>query len=128
MAMSKPTLSDAELEEIIKALPLERKRRLAMQLALELATERRKRQQQFYQKLCAYAREQGVQWEALSPNERVQFVLQHRENITALDNLFARYEGRAEALLREAAAQQGLNWDAMSDDERTMFVAEWIED
>ena len=66
------------MKEAIKALPLERKRRLAMQLALELAAERRKRQQAFYQKLCAYAREKNFEWESPSPAERVRFVLQYR--------------------------------------------------
>jgi len=107
---------------------MERKRRLAMQLALELAVERRKRQQAFYQKLCTFAREQGVEWESLSPAERIRFVLQYREDISALDDIFTRYQSRAESVLREAAAKQGLNWDAMSEDERSFFVAEWIED
>ncbi len=121
-------LSDAELEEAIKSLPLERKRRLAMQLSLELAEERRKRQGAFYEKLRAYARARGVDWESLSPTERIQFVLQYREDIFALDEVFVRYQNRAEAVLREAAAQRGKEWDTMNDEERATFVAEWIED
>jgi len=126
--MARPVLSETELEEAIKALLLARKCRHAAQLALELAAERRQRQQAFYQKLLTYAREQGVEWELLTPAERIQFVLQHREGLSTLDDFFTRYEECAESLLREAAAQRGLNWDTMSDEERTEFVAEWLED
>jgi hypothetical protein len=90
-----------------------------------LATQR---QQAFYEKLRALAQDQGVQWEQLSPQAQIEFVLRNKEAIAQFDDFFTQYEGRIEPVLREAAARCGLDWDKMSDDERTAFVAEWLDD
>jgi|GEM_PF-828908 hypothetical protein len=86
------------------------------------------RQQALSDQLRAFAWEQGVEWERLSPKARAEFVLRNTAAIAKLDDFFTRYEGTIEPVLREAAAQRALDWDKMSDDERTAFVAEWLED
>lgn len=126
--MTKATLTEEQWEQLWRALPREFKRRLTAQFELELAQERRLRQQAFYERLRNFAREKGVDWEQLSVEERLEFVRTYRQPLALLDDLFQQHEAPVESALRAAALQRGLNWDAMNDEERLTFVAEWLEE
>ncbi len=104
--MKQATLTEEEWEQLWQSLPREFKRRLIAQFELELAQERRLRQQAFSQRLRTFARDKGVDWDQLSAEQRLEFIRAYHEPIALFDNLFRQYEAQMESAVRAAASQQ----------------------
>lgn len=122
------SLSEEQIVQMVKRLPLKRKREIAALIEQELAEERRRKQTTFRTVLLQIAEESGADWSQLTPEQQAQFILSNYHRLLSAADVIWSAQQQTEPIIREAARQAGYDWDTMSEDDRSAFVAEWIED
>ncbi|GBC95690.1 hypothetical protein HRbin16_01482 [bacterium HR16] len=122
------SLSEEQIVQMVKQLPLGRKREIAALIEQDLAEERRRRQALFRAALSRISKQTGKDWSQLTPEQQAQIILSHYRELVDSTDALQGIRWQVEPVVREAARQRGYDWDAMSEDERIAFFSEWIDD
>lgn len=122
------SLSEEQIVQMVKQLPLGRKREIAALIEQDLAEERRRRQALFRAALSRISKQTGKDWSQLTPEQQAQIILSHYRELVDSTDALQGIRWQVEPVVREAARQRGYDWDAMSEDDRIAFFSEWIDD
>lgn len=104
------SLSEEQIIQMVKRLPLGRKREIAALIEQELADERRQRQAIFRAALSRIAQESGKDWSQLSPEQQARIILTHYKDLMSPADVLCSMHQQVEPLIREAARQKGYDW------------------
>lgn len=128
--MANITLSEEQLIQMVRQLPLERKIEIAAQIEAELSQIRQRRRDNYQQRLREFARTRGFNWDTMPIEERGRFVLAHIDEILLLETSDESKKLRESLTdeFRRLAKMQGLDWDTLSEDERLAFVDELLDE
>lgn len=122
------SLSEEQIVQMVRQLPLGRKREIAAIIEQDLAEERRRRQAVFRAALSQICKQTGKDWSQLTPEQQVRVILSHYRDLMDSADALEGIRWEVEPAVREAARQRGYDWDMMSEDERIAFFSEWIDD